>query len=98
MSFDEYPPTSFMIGSLRPNCFAAFKNAEAKDQHNTQYFEMFGNRAIYHDGWMARVIHMIPWQGKPLNTFQDDKWELYNLKEAIANNVYPLAVLTHELF
>jgi len=67
----------------------ATKNAAAKDQHNTQYFEMFGNRAIYHDGWMARVIHMIPWQGKPLNTFQDEKWELYYVKEdfSLTNNL-----------
>lgn len=67
----------------------ATNDAEAKDRHNTQYFEMFGNRAIYHDGWMARVIHMIPWQGKPLNTFQDEKWELYNVKEdfSLTNNL-----------
>ena len=67
----------------------ATKNAAAKDQHTTQYFEMFGNRAIYHDGWMARVIHMIPWQGKPLNTFQDEKWQLYNVKEdfSLTNNL-----------
>jgi len=67
----------------------ATENAAAKDQHTTQYFEMFGNRAIYHDGWMARVIHMIPWQGKPLNSFQDEKWELYNVKEdfSLTNNL-----------
>lgn len=59
----------------------ATDNKEAEEQHNTQYFEMFGNRAIYHDGWMARVVHMIPWQGKPLNSFQDEKWELYNVEE-----------------
>ena len=33
-----------------------------KDRHTTQYFEMFGNRAIYHDGWMARVVHRVPWR------------------------------------
>ena len=48
----------------------SFDNAEAKEQHTTQYFEMFGNRAIYHDGWVAATRHSIPWEmGKPLPTF-----------------------------
>ncbi len=59
----------------------ATANSEAEDRHTTQYFEMFGNRAIYDNGWMARVVHMVPWVGKPLNPFQDEKWELYNVKE-----------------
>ena len=33
-----------------------------QDRHTTQYFEMFGNRAIYHDGWFARTIHRAPWE------------------------------------
>jgi arylsulfatase A-like enzyme len=56
-------------------------NPEAKERHTIQYFEMFGNRAIYNEGWMARVVHIIPWVGKPRGTFQDEKWELYNVKE-----------------
>ena len=59
----------------------AVKDKSAPDRHTVQYFEMFGNRAIYSDGWMARVVHIIPWQGKPLNTFQEEKWELYNTDE-----------------
>jgi arylsulfatase len=59
----------------------ATTNPEAEERHNTQYFEMFGNRAIYNDGWMARVVHMIPWEGKPLNPLKEEKWELYNVKE-----------------
>ena len=39
-----------------------FDNAKAPERHKTQYFEMFGNRAIYHDGWLARTIHRAPWQ------------------------------------
>ena len=39
----------------------SFDNAEAKEQHTTQYFEMFGNRAIYHDGWVAATRHSMPW-------------------------------------
>jgi arylsulfatase A-like enzyme len=58
-----------------------FTDADAKDTHTVQYFEMFGNRAIYSDGWYARVIHRPPWLNKPLNTLQEDVWELYNEKE-----------------
>ncbi len=35
----------------------AAKDKDAKERHTTQYFEMFGNRAIYHEGWLARVVH-----------------------------------------
>ena len=59
----------------------AAKDAAAEDRHKVQYFEMFGNRAIYHDGWLARVVHMVPWVGKPRNAFQDEEWELYNVNE-----------------
>lgn len=59
----------------------AAANANAPDQHTTQYFEMFGNRAIYHEGWLARVIHRVPWQNDVLHTLQDDVWELYNTEE-----------------
>ena len=59
----------------------ATDNPEAEGRHTTQYFEMFGNRAIYHEGWLARVIHRVPWISKPLNTLQEDKWELYNTEE-----------------
>jgi arylsulfatase A-like enzyme len=59
----------------------AATDKSAPDRHTVQYFEMFGNRAIYSEGWLARVVHMIPWQGVPLNTFQEDKWELYNTED-----------------
>ncbi len=67
----------------------ATDDANASDRHTTQYFEMFGNRAIYNDGWLARVVHMIPWQGVPLNPFQEEEWELYNVKEdfSLTNNL-----------
>jgi arylsulfatase len=66
-----------------------FDDAKAKDRHTTQYFEMFGNRAIYHDGWVACTRHSIPWlmvQNPPL---KDDVWELYNVDEDFteANNL-----------
>ncbi len=57
----------------------ATDDADAKGRHTKQYFEMFGNRAMYQDGWMARAVHMVPWEGKPLHTLQNDVWELYNI-------------------
>ena len=67
----------------------ATKDAEAADRHTVQYFEMFGNRAIYSDGWLARVVHMVPWVGKPRGTFAEEKWELYNIDEdfSLVNNL-----------
>lgn len=66
-----------------------FDDATAAEKHKVQYFEMFGNRAIYQDGWYARTIHRPAWQPKPTNTLQDDKWELYNTLEdfSLANDV-----------
>lgn len=58
-----------------------FNDAAAAEQHKVQYFEMFGNRGIYQDGWFARTIHRPAWRQKPLNTLQTDKWELYNTNE-----------------
>ncbi len=55
-----------------------FNHANAKEQHVTQYFEMFGNRAIYHDGWFARTIHKAPWEPRPRRGLTEDIWELYN--------------------
>ena len=59
----------------------AVDNPDAEERHTTQYFEMFGNRAIYHEGWLARVRHRLPWKPKVLNTLQEDVWELYNIEE-----------------
>lgn len=56
----------------------SFDNAKAKDTHVTQYFEMFGNRAIYHEGWFARTIHKAPWEPKPRRPLTEDIWELYD--------------------
>jgi arylsulfatase len=57
-----------------------FNNAKALDRHKTQYFEMFGNRAIYHDGWLARTIHRAPWQTTNLPPLTTDVWDLYNVR------------------
>jgi arylsulfatase len=57
-----------------------FDNAKAAERHTTQYFEMFGNRAIYHDGWLARTIHRAPWQTVNLPPLETDVWDLYDVK------------------
>jgi arylsulfatase A-like enzyme len=68
-----------------------FKDTKAPEQHQVQYFEMFGNRAIYQEGWYARTIHRPAWKLKPLNTLQEDVWELYNnnIDFSLANNLAP---------
>jgi arylsulfatase len=58
-----------------------FNDAGAPERHTTQYFEMFGNRAIYRDGWMARTIHRAPWQTGKLPALESDVWELYHVRE-----------------
>jgi arylsulfatase A-like enzyme len=59
----------------------AFNDANAPERHKTQYFEMFGNRAIYNDGWFARTIHRAPWQTSGMQPLTSDVWDLYNAKE-----------------
>ncbi len=58
----------------------SFDNAKAREQHTTQYFEIAGNRAIYHDGWFARTIHRAPWEAKGRHALKDDVWELFNVR------------------
>jgi arylsulfatase len=57
----------------------AFDNPNAPEQHTTQYFEMFGNRGIYHEGWFARTIHRAPWESTPRRPLAEDIWELYEV-------------------
>jgi arylsulfatase A-like enzyme len=57
-------------------------NANAKSARTTQYFEMLGNRALYHDGWMASCRHgRLPWVTRGTANFAEDRWELYNIEE-----------------
>jgi arylsulfatase A-like enzyme len=60
----------------------SFADAKAPTTHTTQYFEMFGNRGIYHDGWTAVTRHSTPWDvvATPPK-FIADKWELYNTND-----------------
>jgi arylsulfatase A-like enzyme len=67
----------------------SFDDAKAKERHTTQYFEMFGNRAIYSNGWYARTIHRPAWQAKPTASLQEDTWDLYdsNTDFTLSNNL-----------
>lgn len=61
----------------------SFNEGKAKDRHITQYFEIFGNRGIYHEGWTAVTPHRVPWRiasGTPLKSLDDDVWELYDTR------------------
>jgi arylsulfatase len=61
--------------------FYSFDDAKAAERHETQYFEMFGNRGIYHEGWTAVTKHKTPWLligGEVTPQFDDDVWELYD--------------------
>jgi len=58
----------------------SFNDVNAAERHETQYFEMFGNRGIYHKGWTAVTKHRTPWETGQVQTiaFNDDNWELYD--------------------
>lgn len=79
----------------------SFNDADAPERHTIQYFEMFGNRAVYHDGWFARTIHRAPWQAVNMPPLETDTWDLYNVNEdfSLANNLadkYPQKVVEME--
>ncbi len=67
----------------------SFDDAKAAERHTTQYFEMFGNRGIYQNGWVACTRHSIPWQLTKNPPLTEDVWELYNVDEDFsqANNL-----------
>lgn len=68
----------------------SFEDARASERHTTQYFEIAGNRAIYHDGWFARTIHKAPWEAKPRRPLEDNSaWQLYDARSdfSLANDL-----------
>src|SRR6266851_5728880 len=69
----------------------SYNDAKAPERHETQYFEMFGNRGIYHKGWTAVTRHKTPWLliGEKVPAFDDDNWELYDTSKdwSQANNL-----------
>ena len=66
-----------------------FKDAKAPSKHTTQYFEIFGNRSIYQDGWLAGTVHRAAWEFKPRTTMENDTWELYDTRSdfSLANDL-----------
>lgn len=61
---------------------STFDSPEAKPVRQRQYFEVFSNRAIYDQGWIACAQHTFPWrQDYAPGNWENDKWELYNLDE-----------------
>src|SRR5262245_30412039 len=60
-----------------------FADAKAASRRTLQYFEMLGNRGIYHDGWTAVTKHRTPWETGQIKTvpFKDDVWELYDTRK-----------------
>ena len=67
----------------------SFNHPEAESTHKTQYFEIFANRGVYHEGWFAGTVHKAPWEAKPRAKLQDDKWELYDTTKdfSLANDL-----------
>jgi arylsulfatase A-like enzyme len=59
----------------------AFDDAGAAERHTTQYFEMFCNRGIYHEGWTAVTRHVTPWLLEETAALDDDVWELYDTND-----------------
>ena len=61
----------------------AFNDAKAPNRKKRQYYEMFGNRAIWVEGWKAVTLHAnrMPWNVNVVLPFDQDKWELYNVAE-----------------
>ena len=79
----------------------SLNDADAPERHTLQYFEMFGNRALYQDGWFARVLHRAPRQTGKQKPLEEDEWELYNVREdfSLVNNLadqYPDRVAAME--
>jgi arylsulfatase A-like enzyme len=56
----------------------SFDDGEAAEHRETQYFEMFVNRGIYHKGWTAVTRHSTPWVNTEMPAYDDDVWELYD--------------------
>jgi arylsulfatase len=63
-------------------------NARSSSRRYTQYFEIFGNRALYHDGWIACCRHgRLPWENADTGDFTKDRWELYYVAEDFSESV-----------
>jgi arylsulfatase len=76
-----------------------FNDAKAPETHDVQYFEIFGNRGVYHQGWTAVTKHRTPWVVDKPPPFNEDVWELYGpddwtqAKNIVKDNPQKLAEL-----
>ncbi len=84
LEYAQIPQPSQVNGvAQRPIEGVSFKyaaeDAAADERHHTQYFEIAGNRGIYHDGWTAVTQHLLPWPDPTWVTppLDEDTWELY---------------------
>ena len=61
----------------------SFNDANAPTTKKRQYYEMFGNRALWEDGWKAVTLHArrMPWDVNVVQPFDQDVWELYHVAE-----------------
>ena len=59
----------------------SFTDAQAKSPHTVQYYEIYGNRGIYLDGWYAATLHKVAWEANPRSSFAEDEWQLFNTAE-----------------
>ena len=66
-----------------------FADKDVASRHTTQYFEILGNRAIYHDGWIASCFHgRVPWiRSKSMPFGAEETWELYNVADDFSQSV-----------
>jgi hypothetical protein len=64
-----------------PSFAYSFNQPDAPSTHLTQVFEQIGNRAIYHDGWLASARHTVGWGVPPDHDFSKDRWELYHVAQ-----------------
>jgi arylsulfatase A-like enzyme len=68
----------------------SFDGENIESAHHTQYFEILGNRGIYHNGWMASCFHgRLPWIRYAGYEFDgpQEVWELYNITEDFSQGV-----------
>lgn len=92
---DLYPTVLDAVGVPAPDSYAGvaqqpvdgtsmlytFADPLAADRRLTQYFETMGNRAIYHDGWIASVKHRTPWSSGAKPDMRTENWQLYDLTD-----------------
>jgi arylsulfatase len=77
----------------------SFNDADAPNAKKRQYYEMFGNRAIWVDGWKAVTLHAnrMPWDVNVVLPFEQDEWELYHVAEDFSESTNVAAEFPEKL-